>query len=87
MKDIFDHLFRVFGTQAAVAKALGYTDRQYLNIRRKVERGERLHPRVTTFILVRVQMIKRNSVDSRQDLFLSPRSLTQEGVQRRTYGT
>jgi hypothetical protein len=58
MKDAFDHLFRLLGTQAAVAKALGYTDRQYLNIRRKVERGEKLHPRVASFLQMRIQMIE-----------------------------
>lgn len=58
MKDVFDHLFRLLGTQAAVAKALGYTDRQYLNIRRKVERGEKLHPRVMSFLQMRIQMIE-----------------------------
>jgi len=58
MKDVFDHLFRLLGTQAAVAKALGYTDRQYLNIRRKVERGEKLHPRVASFLQMRIQMIE-----------------------------
>lgn len=62
MKDIFDLLFRKLGSQSAVAKALGYTGRQYLNIRRKVERGEELHPRVETFILVRAQMLERDSV-------------------------
>lgn len=63
MKDTFDLLFRKLGSQSAVAKALGYTDRQYLNIRRKVERGEELHPRVETFILVRAQMLERDSVE------------------------
>lgn len=58
MTDVFDHLFRLLGTQAAVAKALGYTDRQYLNIRRKVERGEKLHPRVASFLQMRIQMIE-----------------------------
>ena len=62
MKDIFDQLLRQFGTYAAVARALGYTERQYLNIRRKVERGEELHPRVDTFIRIRAQLLQGNSM-------------------------
>ncbi len=62
MKDIFDQLLRQLGTYAAVARALGYTERQYLNIRRKVERGEELHPRVDTFIRIRAQSLQGNSM-------------------------
>ncbi len=62
MKETLDLLLKTCGSQSAVAKALGYTERQYLNIRRKVERGENLHPRVKTHILVKLQMIKGNSV-------------------------
>lgn len=62
MKDIFEQLLRQLGTYAAVARALGYTERQYLNIRRKVERGEELHPRVDTFIRIRAQILQGNSM-------------------------
>lgn len=57
MKEMLEGLLRVLGTHTAVAKALGYTDRQYLNIRRKVERGEELNPRVKILIRVRMQML------------------------------
>ena len=58
MKEMLEGLLRVLGTHTAVAKALGYTDRQYLNIRRKVERGEELNPRVKILIRVRTQMLQ-----------------------------
>ena len=63
MKDLFDLLLRRMGSHAAVARALGYPGRQYRNIRKKVEDGEKLHPRVETFILVKSQLIQGNSID------------------------
>lgn len=63
MKDIFDLLLRRMGSHAAAARALGYTGRQYRNIRKKVEDGGKLHPRVETFILVKSQLIQGNSID------------------------
>lgn len=63
MKDIFDLLLRRMGSHAAAARALGYTGRQYRNIRKKVEEGGKLHPRVETFILVKSQLIQGNSID------------------------
>jgi len=57
MQEIIDDLLHMLGTHTAAAEALGYTDRQYRNIRRRVERGEGLHPRVETFILVKSQML------------------------------
>lgn len=64
MKDLFDLLLRRMGSHAAVARALGYTGRQYRNIRRKVEDGEKLHPRVETFIIVKSQYIQGNSIEA-----------------------
>jgi hypothetical protein len=61
MKEIIDLLFHLKGSHTAVARALGYTGRQYRNIRKKVETGERLHPRVETFIRVKSQIIQGNS--------------------------
>jgi hypothetical protein len=61
MKDIIDLLFYLMGSHTAAARALGYTGRQYRNIRKKVENGESLHPRVETFLLVKSQMIQGNS--------------------------
>lgn len=61
MKEIIDLLFRLKGSHTAVARALGYTERRYRNIRGKVEAGQRLHPRVETFIRVKSQIIQGNS--------------------------
>ena len=66
MKEIIELLFRQMGSHTAVARALGYTGRQYRNIRKKVENGEKLHPRVETFILVKSQTIQGNSLNCRQ---------------------
>jgi len=66
MKEIIELLFRQMGSHTAVARALGYTGRQYRNIRKKVENGEKLHPRVETFIRVKSQMIQGNSLNCRQ---------------------
>lgn len=71
MKDIFDLLLRRMGSHVAAARALGYTGKQYRNIRKKVEDGGKLHPRVETFILVKSQLIQGNSID-----FLPPRWLS-----------
>ncbi len=87
MKDIFDLLFRRLGTQSAVAKALGYTERQYLNIRRKVERGEELHPRVETFILVRTQMLEGNSFALLPTLLPAACAFASVNGERWTHGT
>ncbi len=57
MKEIFDDLLRMLGTHSAAAEALGYTDRQYRNIRRRVEKGEDLHPRIESSILLKSQML------------------------------
>jgi hypothetical protein len=86
MKDIFDLLFRKLGSQSAVAKALGYTCRQYLNIRRKVERGEELHPRVETFILVRAQMLERDSVAFLPNLLPTACTFAPASIERLTHG-
>jgi len=66
MKEIIELLFCQMGSHLAVARALGYTGRQYRNIRKKVENGEKLHPRVETFIRVKSQMIQGNSLNCRQ---------------------
>ncbi|MFU2207944.1 hypothetical protein [Solidesulfovibrio sp. C21] len=63
MKDLFDLLLRRMGSHAAVARALGYTGRQYRNIRKKVEDDEKLHPRVEMFIIVKSQLIQGNSIN------------------------
>lgn len=66
MKEIIELLLRQMGSHSVVARALGYTGRQYRNIRKKVENGENLHPRVETFLLVKSQMIQGNSLNYHQ---------------------
>ncbi len=51
-------LLCLLGTHENVAHKLGYTDRQYRNIRRKVERGEELPPRISTLISMKLQEIQ-----------------------------
>jgi len=58
MWDNINALFYLLGTHENVAHKLGYTDRQYRNIRRKVERGEELPPRISTLISMKLQEIR-----------------------------
>lgn len=55
MWEAINSLFCLLGTHGEVAEKLGYTDRQYRNIRRKVERGEELPPRITKLISAKLQ--------------------------------
>ena len=55
MWEAINTLFQLLGTHENVAHKLGYTDRQYRNIRRKVERGEELPPRISTLISMKLQ--------------------------------
>ena len=87
MKDIFDLLFGELGPPATVAKALGYTNRQYLNLRRKVARGEKLHPRVEIFILVKAQMLAGNSFTFLPHLVPAAWALAPVSVERQAHGT
>lgn len=52
---LLDH----FGTHEDVAEILGYTDRQYRNIRRKIERKEELPHRITSLIHMKFQEIRQ----------------------------
>lgn len=63
MQEILDTLLNTLGTHCAVAKALGYSERQYYNIRRKLDRGQDLHPRVQAVILMRSQTFCRGGGD------------------------
>jgi hypothetical protein len=58
MWESINALFNLLGTHENVAHMLGYTDRQYRNIRRKVERGEELPPRISTLISMKLQEIR-----------------------------
>lgn len=58
MWEAINSLFHLFGTHGEVAEKLGYTDRQYRNIRRKVERGEELPPRISKLISMKLQEVQ-----------------------------
>lgn len=58
MLEAINTLFYLLGTHENVAYTLGYTDRQYRNIRRKVERGEELPTRISTLICIKLQEIQ-----------------------------
>ena len=58
MREATNELLLHLGTHENVANILGYTDRQYRNIRRKVERGEELPPRISTLISMKLQEIQ-----------------------------
>lgn len=58
MWEAINTLLTLLGTHEKVADTLGYTDRQYRNIRRKIERGEELPPRISTLIAMKLQEIQ-----------------------------
>lgn len=58
MWEAINALLILLGTHELVAHRLGYTDRKYRNIRRKIERGEELPPRISTLIVMKLQEIQ-----------------------------
>jgi hypothetical protein len=50
MKNLINFLQSRFGTNQDAAAFLGYLVRQYFSIRKKIERGEALHPRVESHL-------------------------------------
>ena len=59
MEKIFTNLFKLLGSHSAAASLLEYSDRQYRNIRRKVEKGEALQPRVEQWIVSKYNALSR----------------------------
>ncbi len=59
MEEILKALFEYYGSYSDVANALQYSDRQYRNIRRRVERGETLQPRIEQWIVTNFELLKR----------------------------
>ena len=58
MQELIDRLFLAYGGHDEVAWAIGYSDRQYRNIRRKVAKGEALAPRIIKLMRMKLQQIK-----------------------------
>ena len=57
MHEAFYQLLILCGSHGSVAEELGYTERQYRNIRRKVKHGERLNPRIMSLICLKLQKL------------------------------
>lgn len=60
MSDAVNSLFDQFGSHEKVAEILGYTPRHYRKIRRKIERGEELPPRIEVLLDTKLREIQRN---------------------------
>jgi len=58
MRETVNLLLNRLGSHERVADALGYTDRHYRTIRRKIERGEKLPPRVSSLMLMTLQELR-----------------------------
>lgn len=60
MPDAVNSLFIQFGSHEKVAEILGYTPRHYRKIRRKIERGEVLPPRIEVLLDTKLREIQRD---------------------------
>jgi hypothetical protein len=60
MSGVLEEMLAILGSQSAVAEYLQYSERQYLNIRRRVERGEELKPRVECWIRSQHDLLKKS---------------------------
>lgn len=61
MHNAINLLVNIIGSHEKVAFFLGYSDRQYRNIRRKIRHGEELPPRISNLITVKLQEIQQNT--------------------------
>lgn len=61
MRELLQYLIDTLQSQRAAADYLGYSRRQFFNIRKKVEDGATLHPRVETHILQKVIQLKNET--------------------------
>ena len=59
MSDAVNWLFVQFGSHEKVAEILGYTPRHYRKIRRKIERGEGIPPRIEVLLDTKSREIQR----------------------------
>lgn len=63
MEDIFNQLKNLYGSHFLVAEELGYSDRQYRNIRKKVEQGGELPARTESLLLLKLQAAQENFLE------------------------
>ena len=57
MKEAIGSLLAAYGKDEFVAEALGYSERQYRNIRRKIKNGETLPARTVELITLKLQQV------------------------------
>ena len=57
MEEALNRLLAAYGRNEFVAEALGYSDRQYRNIRRKIKKGEALPARTVELITLKLQQL------------------------------
>lgn len=60
MSDAVDWLLNRFGSHEKVAEILGYSPRNYRKIRRKIERGEELPPRIEVLLDTKFREVQRS---------------------------
>ena len=58
MQELIDRLCLAYGGHDGAAWAIGYSDRQYRNIRRKAAKGEVLALRIIQLMRMKLQQIK-----------------------------
>ncbi len=58
MQEIINHLISLFPTTKDAAAAVEYSERQWLNIRRKVEKGEPLSTRTELWLYNKYQALR-----------------------------
>ena len=64
MESLITQLKNLYGQHSTVAEELGYTDRQYRNIRKKVEQGGELPARISSLLHLKLQAALENPPDS-----------------------
>ena len=61
MEEALNRLLAAYGKNEFVADALGYSDRQYRNIRKKIKNGEALPARTVELINLKLQQLHHQS--------------------------
>lgn len=64
MRDLLKYIEKVAGGYTEAASSLGYTARQYYNIRKRIESSEPLLPEVETKILQKIILLLINQIET-----------------------
>ena len=59
MQEIINHIKTLYPCLKEAAAALEYSERQWLNIRRKVEKGEELSPRTELWLFSKYRTLRK----------------------------